>query len=57
MLDGRTTGTLYELDPATGAVRYSLGLGTSLPHFASLSMTGEGAYVGTDEGVTAVTGA
>jgi polyvinyl alcohol dehydrogenase (cytochrome) len=52
-----TAGTLYELDPATGAVRHSLSLGTTLPHFASLSMTGEGAYLGTDDGVTAVTGA
>jgi hypothetical protein len=52
-----TAGTLYELDPGTGAVRHSLGLGTALPHFASLSMTGDHAYLGTDHGVTAVTGA
>jgi hypothetical protein len=52
-----TAGTLYELDPGTGAVRRSLSLGTALPHFASLSMTGSRAYLGTDDGVTAVNGA
>ena len=50
-------GTLYELDPATGAIRYSLSLGTPLPHFASLSMTGSHAYLGTNAGVVAVAGA
>jgi polyvinyl alcohol dehydrogenase (cytochrome) len=52
-----SAGQLYELNPATGAVRYSLSLGTSLPHFASLSMTGSHAFLGTDDGVTAVAGA
>ena len=52
-----TAGTLYELDPATGTTRYSLSLGTSLPHFASLSMTGSHAYLGTNQGVVAVAGA
>jgi len=51
------SGRLYELDAATGAVRFSLSLGTSLPHFASLSMTGSHAFLGTDQGVTAVAGA
>jgi len=50
-------GTLYELDPATGATRHSVSLGTSLPHFASLSMTGSRAYLGTLDGVVAVAGA
>jgi outer membrane protein assembly factor BamB len=50
-------GTLYELDPATGATRYSLNLGTWMPHFASLSMTGSHAYLGTSQGVIAVAGA
>jgi outer membrane protein assembly factor BamB len=50
-------GRLYELNPATGAVRYSLGLGMALPHFASLSMSGSHAFLGTDDGVTAVAGA
>jgi outer membrane protein assembly factor BamB len=52
-----SAGQLYELSPATGAVRYSLSLGTSLPHFASLSMTGSHAFLGTNDGVTAVAGA
>jgi len=52
-----TAGTLYELAPATGAIRYSVSLGTPLPHFASLSMTGSHAYLGTNEGVVAVAGA
>ncbi len=52
-----TAGTLYELDPATGKTRYSVSLGASLPHFASLSMTGSHAFVGTSDGVVAVAGA
>ena len=52
-----SAGRLYELNPATGAVRYSLSLGTTLPHFASLSMSGSHAFLGTDDGVTAVAGA
>ena len=50
------TGTLYELDQATGATRASLGLGTTLPHFSSMSMTGSHAFLGTLEGVVAVGG-
>jgi outer membrane protein assembly factor BamB len=52
-----TSGTLYELDPASGAVRYRVSLGAALPHFASLSLAGPLAFVGTDDGVTAVRGA
>jgi polyvinyl alcohol dehydrogenase (cytochrome) len=52
-----SAGRLYELNPATGAVRYSVSLGTTLPHFASLSMSGSHAFVGTNDGVTAVAGA
>lgn len=52
-----SAGTLYALDPATGATRSSLRLGTSLPHFASMSMTGRHAFLGTTAGVLAVTGA
>ena len=50
-------GTLYELDPATGATRYSLNFVTELPHFDSMSMSGHDAYLGTNDGVTAVDGA
>jgi polyvinyl alcohol dehydrogenase (cytochrome) len=51
-----TAGTLYELDQATGRPRASLPLGTSLPHFSSMSMAGSRAYLGTDDGVLAVGG-
>ena len=49
-------GTLYELDQATGMTRTSLSLGTTLPHFSSMSMTGRHAFLGTLEGVVAVGG-
>ena len=52
-----STGTLYELNPATGAVRQSLRLGTTLPHFSSMSMVSSHAYLGTMNGVIAVAGA
>jgi hypothetical protein len=54
---GPSPGTLYELNPVTGAPRASLSLGSTLPHFASLSMAGSHGYVGTDDGVTSVSGA
>jgi hypothetical protein len=50
-------GTLYQLAPATGVPMHTLSLGTALPHFASMSMSGTHAYIGTNAGVTAVTGA
>jgi outer membrane protein assembly factor BamB len=49
-------GTLFELDPATGHVRHSVRLGSPLPHFASPSLSGSLAFVGTTTGVTAVGG-
>jgi outer membrane protein assembly factor BamB len=49
-------GTLYELNQSTGATRASLSLGTTLPHFSSMSMTGSQAFLGTMEGVIAVGG-
>jgi polyvinyl alcohol dehydrogenase (cytochrome) len=49
-------GTLYELDQATGGIRASLGLGTPLPHFSSMSMTGGRAFLGTMDGVVSVSG-
>ena len=52
-----TAGTLYELNPASGATRYSLRLGTLLPHFSSMSMVSHRAYLGTMDGVVAVAGA
>ena len=50
------TATLYELDQATGVTRALLPLGTMLPHFSSMSMTGSHAFLGTIEGVVAVDG-
>jgi len=52
-----SSGTLYELNPATGATEHTLSLGTGLPHFASMSMSGTHAYIGTDSGVVSVSGA
>src|SRR6476469_4691297 len=37
-------GTLFELNQSTGATRASLELGTTLPHFSSMSMTGSHAF-------------
>lgn len=50
-------GTLYALDPATGAVLRQLSLGEQLPHFSSMSLSGPHAYLGTMSGVIAVSGA
>ena len=50
-------GTLYELSQATGRVRFRIGLGGPLPHFASPSLSGSLAFVGTMTGVTAISGA
>ena len=50
-------GVLYELDPATGRVRHEIGLGSALPHFASPSLSGPLALIGTMHGVVAVSGA
>ena len=50
-------GVLYELDPGTGHVRHQIKLGSALPHFASPSLSGSLALVGTMHGVVAVRGA
>lgn len=49
-------GTLSALDQTTGAVRGHLSLG-AVPHFASPTLVGAHAYVGTMDGVVAVNGA
>jgi hypothetical protein len=49
-------GTLYELDPANGAVKSRLEIGDGLPHFSSLSLAGGTAFLGTLNGVVAVNG-
>jgi polyvinyl alcohol dehydrogenase (cytochrome) len=51
------SGTLYELDPATGQLRSQLHLASRLPDFVSPSLSGGLVLVGTDTGVAAVRGA
>lgn len=46
-------GTLYALDPASGTPRQQIDVG-DLPHFASPTLAGDRAYVGTMSGVVAV---
>lgn len=50
-------GVLYEVDPATGAIRQQLSIAGHLPDFASPSLSGGLVLVGTDTGVVAVSGA
>jgi outer membrane protein assembly factor BamB len=50
-------GTLYELDPATGAVKSRLAISEGLPHFSSLSLADGTAFVSTLHGVVAIGGA
>jgi outer membrane protein assembly factor BamB len=47
-------GVLYQLDPGTGHVRHQIRLGSALPHFASPSLSGPLALIGTMSGVVAV---
>jgi outer membrane protein assembly factor BamB len=49
-------GVLYALDPGDGHVRAQVNIGTA-PHFASPTLSGSRAYVGTNSGVVAVAGA
>jgi polyvinyl alcohol dehydrogenase (cytochrome) len=53
---GSDGGTLYELDPADGAVKSRLEISDGLPHFSSLSLAGGTAFLGTLKGVVAVNG-
>ncbi|MGA8521392.1 MAG: PQQ-binding-like beta-propeller repeat protein, partial [Pseudonocardiaceae bacterium] len=46
-------GILYALDPATGTPRQQIQVG-DLPHFASPTLAGTHAYLGTTTGVTAI---
>jgi hypothetical protein len=50
-------GILYALNPATGAVLQSVGIGDTMPRFSSVSLGGARAYVGTSHGVAALSGA
>ncbi len=48
-------GVLYALNPSNGAIRAQVSIGQA-PHFASPSLSGSQAYVGTLDGVVAVGG-
>jgi outer membrane protein assembly factor BamB len=50
-------GELYALDPATGATKAQIYLGSAAPTFASPTIVGNQAFVGTKSGVVAVGGA
>jgi outer membrane protein assembly factor BamB len=49
-------GTLYALSPSSGSVLATLPLGTSLPHFVSMSASGSYGFIGANDGVIAVSG-
>ncbi len=49
-------GTLYELNPANGAVLSQIAIAEGMPHFSSLSLAGGTAFVATLDGVTAING-
>jgi polyvinyl alcohol dehydrogenase (cytochrome) len=54
---GPDDGVLYELAPATGAVRHRIQVAGLLPDFVSPSLSGRLILIGTMTGVTAVAGA
>ncbi|MGH3796594.1 MAG: PQQ-binding-like beta-propeller repeat protein [Pseudonocardiaceae bacterium] len=49
-------GVLYALDPSSGVPRERIDVG-ALPHFASPTLAGDRAYLGTNSGVVAISGA
>jgi outer membrane protein assembly factor BamB len=53
---GPGNGVLYEVDPATGAIRHQLAVATRLPDFVSPVLSGDLVLVGTLTGVSAVLG-
>ncbi len=54
---GTAAGTLYELNPATGAVRYQISIPGGLPHFSAPTLVGGTVFLGTLDGVSAINGA
>ncbi|GER88826.1 hypothetical protein KDW_29880 [Dictyobacter vulcani] len=52
-LDGG--GNLYAVDLATGKSRASISLGEDVPHFATPTLSGRSLFIGTNDGVAAVT--
>jgi outer membrane protein assembly factor BamB len=53
---GNSDGTLYELNPADGAIWSQIQVGAGLPHFSSPSLAGGTAFLGTLDGVVAIDG-
>jgi polyvinyl alcohol dehydrogenase (cytochrome) len=51
-----TGGTLYAVDPGTGAIKQQISIGVA-PHFVSPTLSQGKAFVGTNAGVVAVSGA
>jgi len=54
---GSGSGTLYELNQATGQVEHQISISQGMPHFSTLSLSGGTAYVSTLAGITAINGA
>jgi outer membrane protein assembly factor BamB len=50
-------GTLYALDPRSGRIRQKINVPGQLPHFASPTLSGNLALIGTMDGVVAIAGA
>lgn len=53
---GPGNGVLYEVNPATGAIRHQLAVAAKLPDFVSPVLSGELVLIGTQSGVSAVLG-
>jgi polyvinyl alcohol dehydrogenase (cytochrome) len=54
---GTAAGTLYELNPGTGAVRHQISIPGGLPHFSAPTLVGGTVFLGTLDGVSAINGA
>jgi len=54
---GPGNGVLYEVNPATGAIRHQLPVAARLPDFVSPALSGGLVLIGTTTGVSAVSGA
>jgi hypothetical protein len=51
------SGALYALDPHSGRTRQKINIADQLPHFASPTLSGDLALIGTMNGVVAIAGA
>lgn len=54
---GPGNGVLFEVNPATGAIRHQLTIASKLPDFVSPVLSGDLVLIGTQSGVSAVLGA